>query len=164
MLHINPNPNKQIKNFKMLIKHCEKQISQLKEENYISKKNIVEECINKYCEKAGSQYIIDEDMNLFKIKYGIILSEKSIYRNEKTGLDINFVFRDNLLIISTGTNLHYKHWEKKFEVYKIIDITTVDDEYVRNKTNKILRKIESHMLSRIQRKEYKECEWRINND
>ena len=48
-MNIKPNPNKQIKQFKKLIKSFEKQIQQIKIENFINKKNIIEERIKLHC-------------------------------------------------------------------------------------------------------------------
>ena len=68
MLDIEHNPNKQIKQFKRLIKSFEKQIEQIKIENFINKKNIIEERIKLHCGLTGSSYTVDtyieKDMEL----------------------------------------------------------------------------------------------------
>jgi len=159
MLKLKPNPNKQIKNLRKLIKGFEKQIEQLKVENFINKKNIIEERIKQYCGLTGSKCIID-NYSEENIEYKIIVREKPIYKNEETGLDIYFEIKDEYLKVSTGICQPYKYWERKPDLFKLVRINCTD-EYILGKVNKILVKIESHMLSRIQRKEYQECKWKI---
>jgi len=158
-MNIKPNPNKQIKQFKKLIKSFEKQIEQIKIENFINKKNIIEECIKLHCGLTGSSYTVDtyieKDMEL-----KITLREKPIYKNEETGLDIYFKIKDEYLIVSVGICQPYKYWERKPDLFKCIKINDTD-KCILGKINKILKKIESHMQSRIQRKEYQECKWKI---
>jgi len=159
MLELKPNLNKQIRGFKKLIKHFEKQIEQLKVENFINKKNIIEECVKKHCELTGSSYTIDTYIEK-DIKLKITLREKPIYKNEETGLDIYFEIKDEYLKVSTGIFQPYKYWERNPDLFKLVRINCAD-EYILGKVNKILVKIEHHMQSRIQRKEYQECKWKI---
>jgi len=158
-MNIKPNPNKQIKQFKKLIKSFEKQINQIKIENFINKKNIIEQRIKLHCGLTGSNYIIDkyieEDMEL-----KITLREKPIYINEETGLDIYFEIKDEYLTVYFPPCQPYKYWERKPDLFKCIKINDTDD-CILGKVSKILKKIESHMQSRIQRKEYQECKWKI---
>jgi len=158
-MNIKPNPNKQIKQFKKLIKSFEKQIQQIKIENFINKKNIIEERIKLHCGLTSSSYIVDKyiekDMEL-----KIILREKPIYKNEETGLDIYFKIKDEYLIVLTGICQPYKYWERKPDLFKCIKINDTDD-CILGKVSKILVRIEKHMKSRIQRKEYQECKWMI---
>ena len=158
-MNIKPSSNKQIKNFKKIIRHFEKQIEQLKIENFINKKNIIEECIRLHCGLTGSNYTIDEysekDMEL-----KIILREKPIYKNEETGLDIYFEIKDEYLIVYFPPCQPYKYWERAFDLFKCIKINDTDD-CILGKISKILVRIEKHMKSRIQRKEYQECKWMI---
>jgi len=159
MLELKPNINKQIRGFKKAIKHFEKQIDQIKVENFINKKNIIEECVKKHCGLTGSNYTIDTYIEK-DIKLKIALREKPIYNNEETGLDVYFEIKDEYLKVSTGICQPYKYWERKSDLFKLVRINCTD-EHIRNKVNKILKKIENHMLSRIQRKEYQECKWKI---
>jgi len=158
-MNIKPNPNKQIKQFKKIIKHFEKQIEQIKIENFINKKNIIEECIKLHCELTDSSYTIDEYSEK-DMKLKITLKEKPIYKNEETGLDIYFKIKDEYLIVSVDICQPYKYWERTPDLFKCIRIDDTDD-CILGKVNKILKKIESHMQSRIQRKEYQECKWKI---
>ena len=156
---ITTNPNKQIKNLRKLIKGFEKQIEQLKVENFINKKNIIEECVKKHCELTDSKCIID-NYSEERIEYKITVREKPIYNNEETGLDIYFEIKDEYLKVSTGIFQPYKYWERNPNLFKLVRINCAD-EYILGKVNKILVKIEHHMQSRIQRKEYQECKWKI---
>jgi len=159
MLELKPNHNKQIKKFKKIIKHFEKQIEQIKIENFINKKNIIEERIKLHCGLTDSSYTVDtyieKDMEL-----KIILRERPIYKNEEIGLDIHFKIKDEYLIVLTGICQPYKYWERKPDLHQYIKINTTD-EYILGKVNKTLVKIEKHMKSRIQSKEYQECCWKI---
>jgi len=159
MLDIEHNPNKQIKQFKRLIKSFEKQIEQIKIENFINKKNIIEERIKLHCGLTGSSYTVDtyveKDMEL-----KITLKEKPIYKNEETGLDIYFEIKDEYLIVYSPPCQPYKYWERTPDLFKCIKINDTDD-CILGKVNKILVRIEKHMQSRIQRKEYQECKWKI---
>jgi len=158
-MNIKPNPNKQIKQFKKLIKSFEKQIEQIKIENFINKKNIIEERIKLHCGLTGSSYTVDtyveKDMEL-----KITLKEKPIYKNEETGLDIYFEIKDEYLTVYFPPCQPYKYWERKHDLFKCIKINDTDD-CILGKVSKILKKIESYMQSRIQRKEYQECKWKI---
>jgi len=158
-MNIKPNPNKQIKQFKKLIKSFEKQIQQIKIENFINKKNIIEERIKLHCGLTGSSYTVDRYVKE-DIELKITLREKPIYKNEETGLDIYFKIKDEYLIVSIGICQPYKYWERTPNLFKCIKIDDTDD-CILGKVNKILKKIESHMQSRIQRKEYQECCWKI---
>jgi len=158
-MNIKSSRNKQIKQFKKLIKQFEKQIIQIKIENFVNKKNIIEERIKLHCGLTGSKYIIDT-YSEENIELKITLREKPIYNNEETGLDIHFEIKDEYLTVLTGVCQPYKYWEKKPDLHQYIKINNTD-EYIRSKMDKILKKIESHMQSRIQRKEYQECKWKI---
>ena len=158
-MYIKPNPNKQIKGFRKLIKQFEKQIYQLKVENFINKSKIIEEQIKLHCGLTGSKYTIDKYLEE-NMELKIIVREKPIYKNEETGLDIYFTIENEHLAVSTGICQPYKYWEKNPDWFKIISMDNTD-ECILGKVNKILVKVEHHMQSRIQRKEYQECRWKI---